>query len=236
MKDLAGLILPDIASSAKIWHTFRAQIGKDHTKSDLFDSQYLNDLHKKVGEIQAEGDPSVDFSKTLFMVNKDPITLTQLQAVLKACPNGSAAGLDQIHYEAYKFGGPALLQALTDILQISWISELHPTQWDRALVAPLFKGGPDPNDVSKYRAITLLCTSCKLYEALLLGKIHQVLRANSSLSDTQSGFVADVSSHEPVTGLLTTLHHRAHKGQKSYVIESYYYDLRLRQDIVEAGL
>ncbi len=122
-----------------------------------------------------------------------------------------------IHYEAYKFGGEPLLQCLTDILQVAWSTEIHPSQWDKALVAPLFKGGPDPNDVSKYRAITLLCTSCKLYEAILLDKVLRVLRQNSSLSATQAGFVADVSALEPVTGLIATLQHRAQKGLKSYV-------------------
>ncbi len=155
MKDLAGLILPDIASSASIWHTFRAQIGSDHIKSDKFDTNYLHDLNKKVGDLQAAGDPPQAFSEALYNVNKDPITLTQLQSALKSCPNGSTAGLDMIHYEAYKFGGEPLLQCLTDILQVAWSSEIHPSQWDKALVAPLFKGGPDPNDVSKYRAILL---------------------------------------------------------------------------------
>jgi hypothetical protein len=108
-------------------------------------------------------------------------------------------------------------QCLTDILQISWSTELHPVQWDQALVAPLFKGGPDHNDVTKYRAITLLSTSCKLYEAVLLKKILNVLVANGSLSDTQAGFVTDVSSHEPAAGVQTTLEHRSRHGLTSYV-------------------
>jgi hypothetical protein len=94
MKDLAGQFLPDIASSASIWHTFRAQIGSDHIKSDKFDTKYLHELNRKVGDLQAAGDPTQAFSETLYTVNKDPITLTQLQSALKSCPNGSSAGLD----------------------------------------------------------------------------------------------------------------------------------------------
>ncbi len=131
---------------------------------------------------------------------------------LKSCLNGSSAGLDQVHYEAFKYGSKDLCQCLTDILKISWNTELHPTQWDNALVAPLFKGGQEHNDVTKYRAITLLSTSCKLYEAVLLNKILKVLVANGSLLDTQAGFVTDVSSHEPAAGVLATLEHRASKG------------------------
>jgi hypothetical protein len=33
---------------------------------------------------------------------------------------------------------------------ILWTQNEHPTQWDEALIAPLFKGGPDPHDISKY--------------------------------------------------------------------------------------
>jgi hypothetical protein len=82
---------------------------------------------------------------------------------------------------------------------------------------PLFKGGPEHNDVTKYRAITLLSTSCKLYEAVLLNKILKVLVTNGSLSDTQAGFLTDVSSHEPAAGVLATLEHRSSKGLQSYV-------------------
>jgi hypothetical protein len=217
MKDLSGQVLPSIESSTKIWHMARSLIGKDHTNSSLFDTSYLAALNQTVATLLLEGDPPLSFSDTLHRMNVEPITLPQVMTALKSCPNGSSAGLDRVHYEAFKYGSKDLCQCLTDILQISWNTELHPTQWDNALVAPLFKGGPEHNDVTKYRAITLLSTSCKLYEAVLLNKILTVLVANGSLSDTQAGFVTDVSSHEPAAGVLATLEHRANKGLRSYV-------------------
>jgi hypothetical protein len=108
-------------------------------------------------------------------VNAREITEQETAQVLKDCPNGSAAGLDKIPYEALRYGGQLPVECLTLIFQISWKSELHPSRWDEALVTPLFKGGPDPHNVNKYRAITLLCTPSKLYEGILLRQMLTVL-------------------------------------------------------------
>ncbi len=132
MKDLAGQVLPDVASSTKIWHLARSLIGEDHTKSSLFDIGYLTALNRSVVTFLSEGDPPLSFSETLHKMNIEPITLPQVMSALKSCPNGSSAGLNRIHYEAFKYGSKDLCQCLTDILQISWSTELHPVQWDQA--------------------------------------------------------------------------------------------------------
>ena len=90
------------------------------------------------------------------------------------------------------------------LCNIAWSSDLHPSQWDEALIAPLFKGGPDPHDVlteSKYRAITLLCTSCKVYEATLARRIQVIVDAQGTLSPAQGGFRANVAGAETIAAL-----------------------------------
>jgi hypothetical protein len=69
---------------------------------------------------------------------------------------------------AWKYSGTEMIECLTLLFNISWNHSVHPKQWDNAFITPLFKGGPDPHDVNKYRAITLLSTSGKVYEAVLL--------------------------------------------------------------------
>jgi hypothetical protein len=51
--------------------------------------------------------------------------------------------LDDIPFEAYKYGGDPMVKALTAFFTLIWAWEYHPTQWDEACVIPLFKGGPD---------------------------------------------------------------------------------------------
>jgi hypothetical protein len=101
---MAGKILPDIASSTRIWHTCRAQVGEDHAKSapGLFDKTYLQSFIDFALR-QADLDyPPQSFSKCLHEMNKQPIDILQwglhVKTALKKCPNGSAAGLDKIHY------------------------------------------------------------------------------------------------------------------------------------------
>jgi hypothetical protein len=113
----------------------------------------------------------------------------------------------------YKYGGNQPVECLTLLYQLAW--KVH--QWDRALISPLFKGGPDHNNIWKYSAITLLCSSSKLYEAVLLASIQKVLDACRSMSDTQGGFKRNTTSHERTLGLHLILHQRKAAKVPTYV-------------------
>jgi hypothetical protein len=86
------------------------------------------------------------------------------QRALDTCANGTATGTNSIPFEAYKYGGPAALEALHTLLSTAWETGLHPTKWNEANIIPIFKGGPDVTDVDKYRAITLLQSTSKVYK------------------------------------------------------------------------
>jgi hypothetical protein len=136
---------------------------------------------------------------------------------LATCDNGRAAGNDDIPFEAYKYGGETMVDALTILFTLAWEWELHPSAWDTANIIPLFKGGTDLCNVERYRAITLLNTANKIYEAFLLHCITTILDKNSSLSPSQGGFRPGVGPQETVYGLLSLLLHRQAKKQPSYV-------------------
>lgn len=152
----------------------------------------------------------------LHRLNATPIDAAEVIQALDACPAGSSPGPDLIPYEALKYGGMATVLALTHFCNIAWFHNVHPTQWDEALIAPLFKGGPDPHDVSRYRAITLLCTSCKVYEAVLANRTQAVLDIEGSMSYTQGGFRHGVAGAETIAALKSTLDARKAANRHTY--------------------
>jgi hypothetical protein len=153
----------------------------------------------------------------LLWENCAPPTKQEIIAALSTCDNGRAAGLDDIPFEAYKYGGDPMILALTTLFTLIWTWECHPTQWDEASVIPLFKGGPDLCNVDPYRAITLLSTASKVYEAFMLQRITTILDRNVSLSPAQGGFQPQVGPQETVYCLLALLHHRKASCLPSYV-------------------
>lgn len=143
----------------------RSNIGEDKSRSGLFDHTAYMDSFRLLERFLAANLPaSPPLSSPLLqeMNTSASISPSEIRAALNKCPNGSAPGLDRIPYEALKYGGDLPIECLSLVFRISWRLTLHPSRWDKALITPLYKGGDDPNDVNKYRAITLLCTSSKL--------------------------------------------------------------------------
>ena len=79
-------------------------------------------------------------------------------------------------------------------------SEL-PTCWLSSTVFPLHKKG-ERKDVSNYRPISLISTSCKVMESVIHDDISNFLLANNLLSDHQHGFIKNRST---LTNLITSI-------------------------------
>jgi hypothetical protein len=150
-------------------------------------------------------------------LNSSPPLLEEISRALDTCANGTATGTDSIQFEAYKYCGPAALEVLHTLFSIVWETGLHPSKWNEVNIIPLFKGGPDVTDVDKYRAITLLQSMSKVYEAFLQERINTTLNTQSPLSSSQGGFRASVGPQETVYGLLSVLLHRQTKKLQTYV-------------------
>jgi hypothetical protein len=210
-----GVLLTDKGESARFWHVHREKVGLSHLSKPGFCQPSLQRLLAEE-EKWAQHQPAASAS-LLRAINKEPISLDEVLQALEVCPYGSAPGLDDVPFEAFKCGSPELLNCLTDFFNILWSQAAHPSQWDEALIAPLFKGGPDPHDVSKYRAITLLCTSCKLYEGILSNRITTILNSTGTMSPSQSGFRPGVSAHETVAALKSVLDGRKARQLNTFV-------------------
>jgi hypothetical protein len=213
VKDTQGVLITSTLQSAYRWHEAREYTSRDRSAEQGFNTRHLRDLTQKDNLLESLATSHPHPSP----LNSLPPSFEEISRALETCSNGTATGTDCIPFEAYKYGGPVALEALHTLLTTTWESGLHPTKWNEANIIPLFKGGPDITDVDKYRAITLLQATSKIYEAVLQERINTTLNTQSLLSPSQGGFRASVGPQETVYGLLSVLLHRKQKKQQTYV-------------------
>ncbi len=156
VKDTAGNLITSAAKAAdsERWHESLEHISRDRSAEQGFNSQRLAHITKR--DTALAQDPHLHQGSV--WENTSPPTLKEISAALAlaTCNNGRAAGIDNIPFEAYKYGGEHMLTALTSLFTLVWTWECHPTHWDDAHIIPLFKGGPNLCNIDSYRAITLL--------------------------------------------------------------------------------
>ena len=132
----------------------------------------------------AAGEPQVLLN---FLETGNLVTSAKVHKVLLGLPLGKAAGPDGIPAELLTTGGPAMLHALVSLLGLVHRSSTVPSEWQQALIVPVFKNKGRDSDIANYRPIALTCTTRRLYERLLLSELSPAIL---QLDDTQAGFRA----------------------------------------------
>jgi len=84
-------------------------------------------------------------------------------------------------------GAVAMTPYLARLLAISLKNATIPSDWKRATVVPIYKGG-DRLAVSNYRPISLTSVVCKQLEHVIAGYLRQVWDKNDWLYEGQHGF------------------------------------------------
>ena len=55
--------------------------------------------------------------------------------------NGRAAGMDDISYELYKWGGASMIDLLVQLFRVIWSNEKVPERWNESRVTVAQRGG-----------------------------------------------------------------------------------------------
>ena len=138
-----------------------------------------------------------------------PFTTEQTLNIIKKTKNSSSTGPDNISNIHLKHLGPHGIQALTDISNYTYAHCSIPNIWKHGTIITILKPNKDPTQPSSYRPITLLCTTSKITERLILNKITPHI----PLDQSQHGFRA---LHSTST-LLTNLTQRTTDGFNSAI-------------------
>ena len=91
---------------------------------------------------------------------------------MKKIRNGKAPGVDGITSEMLQYGGESVIEWLTRVCNVCFMEGRVPKDWQRAVIIPFYKGKGDKIECKNYRFISLLFIPGKVYERLLIKRVH----------------------------------------------------------------
>ena len=98
---------------------------------------------------------------------------------------------------------PSFVEPITCMFQKSIEKAELPAIWKKAVVSPIYKGGPR-DEVNNYRPVSITSILCKCLEHIICSNIWNHIENNELLSDRQHGFRKGYST---TTQLLHVVHH-----------------------------
>ena len=103
------------------------------------------------------------------------VTFEEVSAALQAIPNNKAGDHDDIIAKFLKYGGEALIIAVTDLSNDALNAGREPTTtWKLGTIVSLHKQG-DKADPNNYRGITLISIFRKAYSTILRNRLAKAV-------------------------------------------------------------
>lgn len=155
-------------------------------------------------------------------MNEIELSKTGIKSLLMELDPRKSGGPDNISAMTLKMFAtniPSFVDCVKHIMQLSIQEGNVPSDWKRANIAPIFKGG-DRSEANNYRPISLTCILCKICEHILASNMWKHIENNSLISKQQHGFQKNLNT---TTQLLHVVHFasRALDQKKDYHIISF---------------
>ncbi|XP_066304548.1 uncharacterized protein [Branchiostoma lanceolatum] len=99
----------------------------------------------------------------------------EVKRAVRSSPKNKAAGVDRIITEAITACGETGIKWLTTIFQKAWEERRVPDDWQRALVMPIWKRKGSKKDCNKYRGISLLSHTGKIFTKILEQRTRAII-------------------------------------------------------------
>ena len=117
----------------------------------------------------------------------DVISVSEVQAAIKALKDNKAAGPDGLSSDFFRQSAPCALHFLTEYFNKLFSTGTFPSEWSESVILPIYKKG-DVNSPSNHRGISLLNVGGKLYSYILNKRLTQWIEDNKMLNQAQAGF------------------------------------------------
>ena len=157
-----------------------------------------------------------------------PFSMSELQSALGKLRKGKAPGPDDIKPELLllldHFGEMQLLSLLNSCLKTKTI----PQEWKDARVVSFYKGKGDDASTANYRPISLLCTTYKLYAAMIQQRLSD--KYDHRLRPTQYGFRKHRGTAQPLYIIRRLQDYSSRTGQPFHLL---FLDWRMAFDKVD---
>ena len=109
------------------------------------------------------------------MYSDRPISIEELEEVVKYLPNGKAPGLDGVCYEHVKIGGSTLLSNLLSLFNMIIMKEEIPASFKIAIKIPLPKShNGKKSGFDDHRGISLLPAFDKILQRIILNRMQLI--------------------------------------------------------------
>lgn len=132
-----------------------------------------------------------------------PFNALEITRSAKKLPSGKAHGPDLVHNEVLRIFVREDPEALFALFNLCWAAAVFPSEWNRARLVHLYKGGlRSPDDPSSYRPISLINTTAKLFERLVLLRLETELSECGGLSYRQFGFRKGVGTSDAINKVI----------------------------------
>jgi hypothetical protein len=125
----------------------RTKNGKLLTKIDQVMSRWKEHFEQYLNEGEERDHPQVDLRDNgveIIMPSRE-----EIENVLKYQKTNKAAGVDSFAAKLLRNGGPQLVDALEEVIQLAWMSETQPESWTKGVLCPVNKKG-DKFDCTNY--------------------------------------------------------------------------------------
>ncbi|XP_043476186.1 uncharacterized protein LOC122507501 [Leptopilina heterotoma] len=198
------------------WRTICKQKEKDHKEKEENDLKnikdekevwkYLNKGRKKksIEDNNIKDEEWIEHFKNLLEGSEVRITGTagdlnreekeeeklrkeEITKAMKNMKKGKAAGIDNIPYEVWMYGGVDLIDRFYTVIKKVWDGAGFPEDWKMAIITPIYKK-EDPNDVKNYRGLSLLVTAYKIYTKVIKERLEKEVEGKNILPEGQAGF------------------------------------------------
>lgn len=118
----------------------------------------------------------------------DPVTEPEVFNCIMGLKNTKSTGSDEIKVHCLKLVASAVSGPLAHIINLSFSSGLFPDRLKVAHVVPILKKKLPAELPNSYRPISLLNSTAKIFEKLMISRLTNFLNQNSWLSEFQYGF------------------------------------------------
>ena len=204
-----GVITNDPVEIRKIWFDHYKSLGQKKIGVDS-DCDQIDDVRYTLSNLV---DQDID-AECL----KSPITFNEVSQV---CKKSLKKGKSRDHYklqnEHFIYGGDKLYHILTNVFNDIIELEYYPKMFLESFIIPVYKGGnKDRLDVTSYRAITIQCILCKIFETIIYNRSEEYIKAKCNISYLQGACKKGLSSVTTSLLLREAICHNVERGNTVY--------------------
>ena len=145
--------------------------------ADEFAQMFENKINNLVSEISIDQNV-YNGSRKINEQDKNFMTRENIRNAISTLKLKNSEGFDRIPQRILIDGMQLLIEPFTVLFNQIYSSNIIPEQWSMSKITPIFKKG-DRTNITNYRPISNLCSMSKVFEKLIMQRIHEIEDSNN---------------------------------------------------------